>query len=177
MRGARLEVSTVRLLVVLPLVWLLNGCAAARVIPVGRFPSIDPPLTTIALAPNSGIFADVIGIELARWGYTIVDTGATLALLVLMQKTQDDLFNPEVMARFKEHGIDAVLVVQKTDGKDGLPQTVQIRLHSTEPVADVGGLDWKNSWIRRGMLESAQEIAAAMSQEASSAEPLPAQEQ
>ena len=47
-----------------------------------------------------------------------------------MQKTQDDLFQPEVMARFKEHGIDAVLVVQKTNGKDGLPQTVQIRLHA-----------------------------------------------
>ena len=60
-----LEAPTVRLLVVLSLVWLLNGCAAARVIPVGRFPSIDPPLKTIALAPNSGIFADVIGIELA----------------------------------------------------------------------------------------------------------------
>jgi hypothetical protein len=96
---------------------------------------------------------------------------------MLMQRTQDDLFNPEVMARFKEHGIDAVLVVQKTDGKDGLPQTVQIRLHSTEPVADVGGIDWTNSWIRRGMLESAQEIAAAMSQEVTSAEPLPAQQQ
>ena len=32
-----LEAPTVRLLVVLSLVWLLNGCAAARVIPVGRF--------------------------------------------------------------------------------------------------------------------------------------------
>ena len=172
-----LEVPTLRLLAVLALVWLLHGCAAARVIPVGHFPSIDPPLKTIALAPNSGIFADIIGIELAGRGYTIVDTGATLALLVLMQKTQDDLFNPEVMARFKEHGIDAVLVVQKTDGKDGLPQTVQIRLHSTEPVADVSGVDWTNSWIRRGMLESAEEIAAAMSQEAPSTESLPAQRQ
>lgn len=177
MRAARLEVSTVRLLVVLALMWLFNGCAAARVIPVGRFPSIDPPLKTIALAPNCGIYADVIGIELAGRGYTIVDTGATLALLVLMQKTQDDLFNPEVMARFKEHGIDAVLVVQKTDGNDGLPQTVQIRLYSTEPVTDVGGLDWTNSWIRRGLLESAQEIAEAMSPEAPSAEPLPVQQQ
>jgi hypothetical protein len=172
-----LEAPTVRLFVVLSLVWFLNGCAAARVNPVGRFPYIDPPLKTIALAPNSGIFADVIGIELGGRGYTIVDTGATLALLVLMQKTQDDLFNPEVMARFKEHGIDAVLVVRKQDGKDGLPQTVQIRLHSTEPVADVGGVDWNNSWIRRGMLESAQEIAAAMSQEAPSAAPIRAQRQ
>jgi hypothetical protein len=38
-----LEAPTVRLLVVLSLVWLLNWCAATRVVPVGRSPSIDPP--------------------------------------------------------------------------------------------------------------------------------------
>jgi hypothetical protein len=172
-----LEAPTLRLLVMLSLLWLLDACAAGRVMPVGRFPSIDPPLKTIALAPNGGIFAYVIGIELAGRGYTIVDTGATLALSVWMQKSHHDLLSPEVMAELKAHGIDAVLVVQKTDGKDGLPQTAQIRLHSTAPVADIGGVDWQNSWIRRGLLESAQEIAAAMSQEASSAEPLPAQRQ
>jgi hypothetical protein len=166
-----------RLLVAFSLVWLLNGCAAGRVVAVGHFPSIDPSFKTIALAPNGGIFADVLGIQLAGQGYTIIDTGGTLALLVLMQKTPESLFSPEVMARLKEHGIDAVLVAQKTDGKDGLPQTVQIRLHRTEPVADVGGVDWRNSWIRRGMLESAQEIAAAMRQEALSTESLPAQRQ
>jgi hypothetical protein len=169
--------ATPRLLVVLSLLWLLDGCAAGRVTPVGRFPSIDTPLRTIALAPNAGIFADVIGIELAGRGYTIVDTGATLALLVLMQKSQHELLSPEVMAELKAHGIDAVLVVQKTDGKDGLPQTAQIRLHSTAPVADIGGVDWQNSWIRRGLLESAQEIAAAVTQEAPLAESFPAQGQ
>ena len=170
MRGALPHAFTVRLLLVLSLVWLLYGCAAGRVLPVGRFQAINPPLTTIALAPNGGIFADVIGMELVAHGYTIVDTGATLALLVLMQKTQDDLFSPEVIAKLKERGIEAVLVVQRTDGKDGLPQTVQIRLHSTDPVAEVGGVDWENSWIRRGMLESAQEIAAAMRRAAPSIE-------
>jgi hypothetical protein len=169
------EGATLRLLVVLSLLWVVDGCAAGRVKPVGGFPSTDPPLKTIALAPNGGIFADVIGIELAGQGYTIFDTGATLALLMLMQKTQNDLFSPEVIARFKEHGIEAVLVVQKTDGNDGLPQTAQIRLHRTESVTDVGGIDWKNSWIRRGTLESAQEIAAAMSQEVLAADSAPGQ--
>src|SRR5262245_53387702 len=158
------EAATLRLFVVLSLLWLDNGCSAGRVISVGRFPSIDPPIKAIALDPNGGIFADVIGIELAARGYTTFDTGATLALLVLMQKTQHDLLSPEVMARFKEHGIDAVLVVQKTDGNDGLPQTVHIRLHRTGSGTELGGIDWKNSWVRRGTLESAQEIATAMSQ-------------
>ena len=169
------EGATLRLLVVLSLLWLFYGCAVSRVMPVGHFPSIDLPLKTIALAPSGGIFADIIGIELAGRGYTIVDTGATLAFLTLMQKNPHDLFSPEIMAKLKQHGIDAVLVVQKTDGKDGLPQTAQLRLHSTAPVADMGGVDWHNSWIRRGTLESAQEIAAAMTLEVLAADSVPAQ--
>jgi hypothetical protein len=68
-----------------------------------------------------------------------------------------------------------LLVLSKADGKDGLPLTAQIRLNSTMLLAKVRGVDWENSWIRRGVLESAQEIAAAVSQEPPSAEPLPAQ--
>jgi hypothetical protein len=177
MRAAPLAMSAIRPLLVLSLVWLLDACAAGRVTPVGRFQAIDPALKMIALAPSGGIFADVIGIQLSGQGYTIVDTGATAALLVLMQKAQDELFSPEVMSRLKERGIDAVLVVRKVDGEDGLPQTVQIRLHSTEPVADIGGVDWENGWVRRGMLESAQEIATAMSQGTPPPEPLPAERQ
>jgi hypothetical protein len=169
--------SAIRPLLILLLVWLLYACAAGRVTPVGEFQSIDPPLKTIALAPSGGIFADVIGIQLSEQGYTIVDTGATAALLVLMQKAQDELFSPEVMSRLKERGIDAVLVVRKVDGKDGLPQVVQIRLHRTAPGADVAGVDWENGWVRRGMLEAAQEIAAAMSQGTRPPELLPAERQ
>jgi hypothetical protein len=155
------ERSRAQLLILL-LVLLLNGCFPSRAIPVGRFQSIDPPLKTFALAPNGGIFADFIGIALAGQGYTIVDTGATLALLVLMQRPQDDLLSPEVMVQLEARGMDAVLVVQKVDGEDGLPQMVRVRLHSTARKADVGGVDWKNGWMRRGMLESTQEIAAAL---------------
>jgi hypothetical protein len=156
------EPSRARLLLVLSLALLLNGCATGRAIPVGRFLSIDPPLKTIALAPSGGIFADLIGLELPQQGYTVVDTGATAALLVFIQKPQDDLLSSETMAVLKERGIDAVLVVQKVEGTDGHLQTVRLRLHSTALSSDVGGVNWENGWIRRGLLESAQEIAAAM---------------
>jgi hypothetical protein len=157
-------------LLALALVLLLHGCATSRAIPVGPWPSIKPPLKTIALAPNGGIYADLIGTELAERGFTIVDTGATLALLVFMQTPQDDLLSPEIMGMFKERGIDAVLVVQRADGTDGLPQTVHMRLHNTASLADVGGVDWENSWFRQGVLESAQEIAAAMSRDSRASE-------
>ena len=162
MRAATPEASLVRALPALCLVLLLSGCASGRVTPVGRFQSIAPQLTSIAFAPNGGTFADLIGMALAREGYTIVDTGSTLALLIFMQKTPDDLLSPQVMAMLKQRGIDAVLVVQKVDGKDGLPQTVHMRLHSTEPLAEIGGVDWENGWIRLGVLEAAEEIATAM---------------
>jgi hypothetical protein len=162
MRAATLEAPLGRAFLVLCLVSLLSGCASGRVTPVGRFQPIAPQLTRIAFAPNGGTFADLIGMALAREGYTIVDTGSTLALLIFMQKTPDDLLSPQVMAMLKQRGIDAVLVVQKVDGQDGLPQTVHMRLHSTEPFAEVGGVDWENGWIRLGLLEAAEEIATAM---------------
>ena len=141
---------------------LLSGCAAGRATPVGHLQSIDPPLQTIALAPNSGLFADLIGLELSEQGYTIVDTGATLALLMLMHKPQDKLLSPEILAMLKARDIDAVLVVQKVDDPDGLPQTIHLRLHSTTLQADVGGIDWENGWIHRSVVEAAQEIAVAL---------------
>jgi hypothetical protein len=125
---------------------------------------MEPPLQTIALAPDGGIFADLIGIALSEHGYTIIDTGATAALLVLMRKNMDDLLSPQALGMLKERGIEALLIVTKIDGKDGLPQTVHVRLYSTDHTAEVGGIDWKNSWIRRGAWEAVEEIAAAMVQ-------------
>jgi hypothetical protein len=150
-------------LLTLVLVALLSGCAANRVISIGHLPSFRPALTTIALAPQGGTFADLIGMALAAQDYTIVDTGATLALIVLTHVPQDDPLAREVMTMLQKRGIDILLVVQKADGADGLPQTVQVRLYSTASMTEVGGVDWENGWFRRGTLESAQEIAAAMS--------------
>jgi len=168
MRAPTREACLARAFLVLCSVLFLSGCASGRVTPVGRLQSIAPQLTRIALAPNGGTFADLIGMVLAEQGYRIVDTGATLGLLVLMQKTPHDLLSPQVMTMLKQRGIDAVLVVQRVDGKDGLPQTVHMRLHSTEQMAEMGGVDWKNGWIRLGVLEAAEDIAAAMGKNARS---------
>jgi hypothetical protein len=158
-----LEKSGVAHVLTLALVWLLNGCASSRAISGGQLPSIQPALTTIALAPSGGIFADLIGIALAAKGYTIMDTGATLALLVLRHMPEADILDPAVMVMLKARGVDAILVAQKADGTDGLPQTVRVRLYSTASMTEIGGVDWENGWFRRGVLESAQEVAAALS--------------
>jgi hypothetical protein len=142
----------------------VSGCTAARVIPVGSFQSIESPPKTIALAPSGAVFADLIGVALAEQGYTIIDSGATLALLMLMQQSADDLLSPQVLSMLKERGVDAVLLVPRVAAEDGLPESVHVRLYSTDEMAEVGGIDWQNSWRRRGVWEAAQEIATAMAQ-------------
>ncbi len=154
-----------RWILALMLVIHMTGCRGSLVMPVGRFQSLVPPLKTIALAPDSATFGDLIGMALTEHGYTIIDSGATLALLVLMQKSPDDLLGPQVLRMLKERGIDAVLVVHKVDAKDGLPQTVQVRLHSTDQMAEVGGVDWENGWVHSNVLEAAQDIATALAQD------------
>jgi hypothetical protein len=162
MRKCRTGVLSGRWLLALLLLLHGGGCTAGRVRAVGNFQALDPPLQTIALAPQGGVFADLIGMMLSEAGYVIIDTGATAALLVLLQRSTDDLLSPQSLAIFKERGIDAVLVTQKIEGKDGLPQAVRMRLYSTDRMVEVGGIDWENSWVRRGALEAAQEIAAAI---------------
>lgn len=164
MRRRRTGVLSGRWLLALLLLLQGGGCAAGRVRAVGDFQALDPPLQTIALAPQGGVFADLIGMTLSEEGYVVIDTGATAALLVLLQRSADDLLSPQSLAVFKGRDIDAVLATQKVEGKDGLPQTVRIRLYSTDRMVEVVGIDWENSWVRRGALEAAQEIAAAIVQ-------------
>jgi hypothetical protein len=65
----------------------------------------------------------------------------------------------------KERGVDAVLIVQKVDAKDGLPQTVHVCLYSTNQKGEIGVVDWNNGLMRRGAFEAAQDIAAAIEQD------------
>jgi len=155
-----------------PLPWLLTlvlamqvtGCTAGRIVPVGTWQSAGPQLKAVALAPDGGVFADLIGMTLAEHGFIIIDTGATAALLVLTQQRAADLLQPQGFGMLRARGVDAVLVIDRVDAGDGLPQTVHVRLHSTETKGEIGGIDWKNSWIRRGVLEAAQEIAKAVAE-------------
>jgi hypothetical protein len=150
----------------LALAVLLGGCATGRIVSVGNLRSFQPPLKTVALAPDGGVFADLVGLALSEHGFTIIDSGATAALLVIGQHPTADLLHPSGFAMLQRQGIEAVLVVDRVDGGDGLPQTVRVRLYGTAAMAEVGGIDWENSWIRRGVLEAASEIGAAIAQAA-----------
>jgi hypothetical protein len=143
---------------------LTSGCAAARLTPVGHLSDLDRPMTTVALAPQGGLFADLVGFELAQRGCTVIDTGGTLALLVLMHKSAAALDAPEVMPALAQRGIDAVLTIETVPGKDHAPEAVQARLRTTSPATELGGVDWRNRWGRRSPIIAAGEIAAALAE-------------
>jgi hypothetical protein len=142
--------------------WVATGCAAARITPVGNLGVIDQPVTTVALAPQGGLFADLVGFELAQRGCKIIDTGGTLVLLLLMHKNEAEMEEPEVMHALAQRDIHAVLTIDKVEGQDHLPDAVQARVQTTSPPAALGGFDWHNRWGRRSPVEAAHEIAAAL---------------
>lgn len=151
-----------RRMVVLWMGLLAGACAAARITPVGNFGDLNRPITTVALGPKGGLFADLVGFDLAQGGCTIIDTGGTLALLVLMHKSAAELEEPEVMQALAQRGIHAVLTIEMVEGKDHVPDAVQARVQTTSPAAELGGIDWRNRWGRRSAVEAAHEIAGAL---------------
>jgi hypothetical protein len=148
--------------VALCMAMLASACAAARHTPVGHVEPLDRPITTIALAPQGGLFGDLVGFELAQRGCTVIDTGSTLALLVLMQQSAAALEEPEVMQALARRGIHAVLTIETVEGEDHAPDAVQARVRTTSPVAALGGVDWQNRWGRRSPVMAAYEIAAGL---------------
>jgi hypothetical protein len=144
---------------------LASACAAARITPVGNFGDLDATMTTVALAPQGGLFADLVGFDLAQRGCTIIDTGGTLALLVLMQKSAAELEAPEVMQGLAQRGIQAVLSIDKVAGEDQGPDLARAREQATSPVAELGGIDWQNRWGKRSPVEAAHEIASALAKQ------------
>jgi hypothetical protein len=143
-------------------VWVATGCAAARITPVGNWGAIDQPIMTVALAPRGGLFADLVGFDLTQRGCKIIDTGGTLALLLLKHKSEADMEEPEVMLALARRGIHALLTIDKVEGQDHLPDAVQVRVRTTSPPAALGGFDWQNRWGRRSPVEAAHEIAGAL---------------
>jgi hypothetical protein len=143
-------------------VWLATGCATVRITPVGDLAAIDLPISTVALAPQGGLFADLVGFDLRQGGCRIIDTGGTLTLLLMMHKSAAEIYEPEVIQALAQHGIQALLTIENVEGQDRSPDAAQARVQTTSPATMLGGLNWQNRWGRRGPVEAAHEIASAL---------------
>lgn len=144
----------------LALLLSLTACLSWRVTLVSGPAPRDGPLDTIALAPAHERFTDLIGFALAEGGYTIIDTGMTLALLVLLQVRQEKILTPQVMAAFQQRGIDAVLTVNRVEHADHLPEQATAHLYSTRHGQMLCQVEWHAGWRHAGSVEATREIAS-----------------
>lgn len=159
--SARLTSIGARVLLLALALWL-TGCLSWRVTSIPGPGTIDPSLKVIALAPGDGLLTDLIGFALAEEGYSIVDTGTTLALLVLLQERQENILTPQVTSALRRRHIDAILAVHQVENSDHLPQKVTAQLYSTGDATMLCHSEWYTGWSQRGPVDAAREIATTL---------------
>jgi hypothetical protein len=119
------------LLGILARVMLSIGCASSQIssIPISAKPTHK--VQAIAMAPGGGLLADAVAVELANRGLTVIDPSLTSNLLVRLNLTEIEVARPEGLAKHRDHGIDAYLVVRSAAGADGRPESASARMNST----------------------------------------------
>ncbi|MCX7361242.1 MAG: hypothetical protein NTV97_05110 [Alphaproteobacteria bacterium] len=155
---------------------LLSGCGGTKIstLPATPAETLSSPVRVIALAPNGGLLADAVGVELANRGYTVVDAADTSSMMVRFNMNEVEVQRPENLRKFRGQGIDAFLNVRASGAAyDGQPQGASARVVSTETGKLLAGVTWQNAWggqmgsiadrtMRKGLNEAATEIANAL---------------
>ena len=142
MRTSRLITSTISLLFLA----ICVGCAPSSVSYNQVSIPVEHPIQTIALAPDGGLLADAIGVELSGRGYLVVDTASVSRELIRLDLSEIEILQPRSLDEFRERGVDVILSVRSAAGHDGLPQSASARLNSTHTGQIVAGVTWQNGW-------------------------------
>jgi hypothetical protein len=127
----------------------------------------------IALVPGGGLMADAVGVELANRGFTVIDPASTSNMMIRLNLNEVEIARPEGMAKLRDQGIDALLVVKTAGGYDQQPQSASARMNSTRSGQLLAGVTWQNGYggmagspadriMRKGLSEAAAEIADAL---------------
>lgn len=151
----------------------LAGCGGSRISTMAVAQAARHPVQSIAIAPDGGLLADAVAVELAGRGFNVLDPSTTSRLLVRLNLSEVEVSRPEGLGRLREQGIDAWLSVRASGGHDGLPQSASARVNSTHNGRVMAGVTWQNGWggqagsiadrtMRRGLSDAAAEIATAL---------------
>lgn len=153
----------------------LSGCAASKISAVSAPNQIKHTVKVIAFAPGGGLIADAVGVELANRGFSIIDSATTSSMMIRLNLNEVEIARPEGLAKFREQGIDAMLVVRGGGGYDQQPQSASARMNSTTTGQVIAGVTWQNGFggaagspadriMRKGLNEAAVEIANALAE-------------
>lgn len=161
---------------------IVAGCGTSKVSQIKAPEYTDHSVRALVIAPSeesflndSSMLADAIGAELAKRGYSVVDTREATALLAKSNVTPADMLAPRGLAALGKESVDAVLSVSATGSSFGgsWMRQVKVKVTSTSTSRMIGEVDWTNSWggmpgspanaiMRKGLAEAAQEIAEAL---------------
>ena len=152
---------------------LLVGCAASKVSSLPVATQAKHSVKVIAFAPGGGLLADAVGVELSNRGFTVIDSSTTSSMMVRLNLNEIEITRPEGLAKLKEQGIDAFLVVRGAGGYDQNPQSASARMNSTHNGQVIAGVTWQNGFggtagspadrvMRKGLSDAATEIAVAL---------------
>lgn len=155
------------------LVILLLGCATSKVSRLPITTQATHPIKAIAMAPEGGLLAEAIGIELSNLGYTIIDPTTTSKLMMRLNIDEIEITTPQGLDKLKEKGISAYLSVKGAGSYDHHFQSASVRASSTHSGRIIAGVSWQNGWggkagsvgdriMRKGLTEAAEEIATAL---------------
>lgn len=165
--------SSLKVVLIASLVLLLASCGSSK---ISRSPSaVHPthPIKAIAMAPEGGMLAEAVGIELSNLGYTIIDSSSTSKLMIRLNIDELEISTPQGLEKLQGKGIDAYLTVKGVGAYDQQIQSASARASSTHTGRIIAGVTWQNGWggqagsmadrtMRKGLAEAAQEIAHAL---------------
>jgi hypothetical protein len=154
---------------------ITTGCATSKMSSAPMASQVRHSVSVIALAPGGGMLTDAVGIELANHGFTIIDPSSTSNMMVRLNLNEVEISRPEGLAKLKDQGIDAFLIVRAAGGYDQQPQSASARMNSTHNGKLLAGITWQNGYggmagsiadrtMRKGLSEAAMEIATALSE-------------
>lgn len=154
---------------------LMMGCASSKLSSLPVAAQVNHSVKVIAFAPGGGLLADAVGVELSNLGFTVVDSAMTSNIMVRLNLDEVEISRPEGLAKLKEQGIDALLIVRSVGGYDQNPQSASARMNSTHNGHVLAGVTWQNGFggvagspadriMRKGLTEAAAEIASALAE-------------
>ena len=151
----------------------LVGCASSKISSAPIASRAKHQVKVIAFSPGGGLLSDAVGVELANRGFTVIDSSTTSNMMIRLNLIEIEISRPEGLAKLKDQGIDALLVVRGGGGYDQNPQSASARMNSTHNGQVLAGATWQNGYggqagspadrvMRKGLSDAASEIAAAL---------------
>lgn len=152
---------------------ILAACASSKISTVPVVGGVTHSVKSIAMAPDGGLLADAVAVDLSNRGFSIIDSATTSKMMVRLNLNEVEITRPEGLVKLREQGIDAFLTVRAAAGYDQQPTSASARINSTHTGRVLAGITWQNGWggqegsiadrqHRKGLVEAATEIADAL---------------